>query len=76
MKEMNPADEQVQLQVKKLQDYITNHFYTCSDKILCGLGRMYAGGGEILRKNIDNVGGTGTAEFASKAIDIFYMSKK
>ena len=75
MKEMNPADEQVQLQVKKLQDYITNHFYTCSDKILCGLGRMYAGGGE-LTENIDNVGGTGTAEFASKAIDIFYMSKK
>ena len=24
----------------------------------------------------DNVAGTGTAEFASKAIDIFYMSKK
>ena len=75
MKETNPADEQVQLQVRKLQDYITNHFYTCSDKILCGLGRMYAGGGE-LTENIDNVGGTGTAEFASKAIDIFYMSKK
>ena len=33
MKEMNPADEQVQLQVRKLQDYITNHFYTCSDKM-------------------------------------------
>ena len=75
MKEMNPADEQVQLQVRKLQDYITNHFYTCSDKILCGLGRMYAGGGEFT-ENIDNVGGTGTAEFASKAIDIFYMSRK
>ena len=75
MKEMNPADEQVQLQVRKLQDYISNHFYTCSDKILCGLGRMYAGGGEFT-ENIDNVGGTGTAEFASKAIDIFYMSKK
>ena len=38
-------------------------------------GRMYAGGGEFT-ENIDNVGGTGTAEFASKAIDIFYMSKK
>lgn len=75
MKEMNPADEQVQLQVRKLQDYITNHFYTCSDKILCGLGRMYAGGGEFT-ENIDNVGGAGTAEFASKAIDIFYMSRK
>ena len=57
MKETNPADEQVQLQVRKLQDYITNHFYTCSDKILCGLGRMYAGGGE-LTENIDNVGGS------------------
>ena len=43
MKEMDPEDEQVQLQVRKLQDYITDHFYTCSDKILCGLGRMYAG---------------------------------
>ena len=75
MKEMNTADEQVQLQVRKLQDYITNHFYTCSDEILCGLGRMYAGGGEFT-ENIDNVGGTGTAEFASKAIDIFYMSRK
>ena len=55
------------MQVRKLQDYITDHFYTCSDKILCGLGRMYAGGGE-LTENIDDVGGVGTAEFASKAI--------
>lgn len=30
--------------------------YTCSDKILCGLGRMYAGG-EELTENIDDVGG-------------------
>ena len=52
---MAPEDEQVQLQVRKLQDYITDHFYTCSDKILCGLGRMYAGGGE-LTENIDDVG--------------------
>ena len=75
MKEMDPEDEQVQLQVRKLQDYITDHFYTCSDKILCGLGRMYAGGGE-LTEIIDDVGGVGTAEFASKAIDIFYMSRR
>ena len=75
MKEMDPADEQVQQQVRKLQAYITEHFYTCSDKILCGLGRMYACGGE-LTENIDAVGGTGTAEFASKAMDIFYMNRK
>ena len=24
--------------------------YTCSDKILCGLGRMDAGGGELTEK--------------------------
>lgn len=38
------------------------------------LGRMYAGGGE-LTENIDAVCGAGTAEFASKAIDIYYMSR-
>ena len=36
---------------------------------------MYAGGGE-LTENIDNVGGAGTAEFVSKAIDTFYISRK
>ena len=36
---------------------------------------MYAGGGE-LTENIDDVGGAGTAEFASKAIDIFYMRQE
>ena len=70
MKEMNPSDDQVQLQVKKLQDYITEHFYKCSDKILAGLGRMYAGGGE-LTENIDAAGGIGTAEFTNEAIEIF-----
>ena len=70
MKERNPSDEKVQLQVKKLQDYITEHFYKCSNKILAGLGRMYAGGGDFT-ENIDAVGGTGTAEFTNSAIEIF-----
>ena len=70
MKGMNPSDEQVQLQVKKLKDYITEHFYKCSEKILAGLGRMYAGGGE-LTENIDAAGGIGTAEFTNEAIEIF-----
>ena len=75
MKEKDPFDEQVQVQVKKLQDYITEHFYTCSDKILQGLGRMYAGGGE-LNENIDAAAGIGTAEFASHVIDIFCHKRK
>ena len=70
MKEMDPLDVSVQAQVKKLQDYITEHFYMCSPKILNGLGKMYAGGGE-LTENIDAAGGTGTAEFVSKAIDLY-----
>lgn len=67
MKAMEPSDEPVQAQVKKLQDYITEHFYTCSPKILNSLGKMYAGGGE-LTENIDAAGGAGTSEFVSKAI--------
>ena len=70
MKEMNPADETVQKQVKRLQDYITEHFYNCTPQILYGLGQMYAAGGEFT-ENIDNTGGVGTAEFASKAIAIY-----
>lgn len=52
---------------KKLQDFITEHFYKCTDEILLGLGSMYAGGGEFTT-NIDKVGGEGTAVFADKVI--------
>lgn len=41
--------------------------YTCSDKILCGLGRMYAGGGE-LTENIDDVGGAVASTFFNRGI--------
>lgn len=66
----SPSDELVQKQVKKLQDYITEHFYTCSLTILKELGKMYAGGGSMT-ENIDKAGGTGTAEFVEKAIEIY-----
>ena len=69
-----PSDEKVQLQVKKLQDYITEHFYNCTNEILLGLGKMYSGGGEFT-ENIDRAGGAGTAEFVTRAIE-FYCNKK
>lgn len=72
VKDLDPASDGAQALVKKLQDYITDHFYTCSDKILAGLGKMYSGGGE-LTENIDKVGGSGTAEFTDKAIEIYCM---
>ena len=70
MKDLDPAETCVQEQVKKLQDYITKHFYNCTSQILSGLGRMYAGGGEFT-ENIDNYGGAGTAEFVNEAIQIY-----
>ncbi|MBD5495057.1 MAG: MerR family transcriptional regulator [Lachnospiraceae bacterium] len=70
MLDLQPDSEKVQAQVKKLQDYITENFYTCSDDVLHSLGNMYAGGGDFTT-NIDNAGGTGTAEFVSRAIKIY-----
>lgn len=70
MKEKDPGNEEVQLQVKKLQDYISEHFYKCSKEILKGLGKMYASGGEFT-ENIDKAAGSGTAVFAAKAIEIY-----
>ena len=70
MKEMIPADELVQLQIKKVQDYITEHFYHCTKEILNSLGKAYGCGGEFT-ENIDKAGGKGTAEFTAKAIEIY-----
>lgn len=66
----SPADEKVQKLVKELQDFITVNYYTCTKEILKSLGQMYISNGEMT-ENIDNVGGKGTALFASKAIEKF-----
>lgn len=73
IREEDPASEKAQSLVKKLQEFITEHFYTCSNEILASLGKMYAGGGEFTT-NIDKAGGAGTAEFANKSIAIYCKS--
>lgn len=70
IKNQSPDGEAAADLAKKLQDFITEHFYTCTDEILMGLGAMYAGGGEFTI-NIDKVGGEGTAVFADKAIQAY-----
>jgi DNA-binding transcriptional MerR regulator len=70
MKDKAPETPAVQQQVKRLQDYITQHFYTCSNEVLFSLGQMYTGGGEFT-KNIDSAGGAGTAAFTAEAIRIY-----
>lgn len=70
MKDKEPEHSEVQLEVKKLQDYISEHFYKCSNEILMGLGAMYAAGGGFT-ENIDKAAGSGTAVFVAKAIEIY-----
>ena len=70
VRDTDPASVEAQALVKKLQDYITEHFYTCTKEILSGLGRMYAGGGDFTA-NIDSYGGEGTAEFVHQAIEVY-----
>ena len=60
---------EVQSLVGKLKDFITENYYTCTDEILAGLGKMYVAD-ERFKKNIDKYG-EGTAEFASKAIEAY-----
>lgn len=69
MKDTDPSSDEAQAQVVKLQSYISDNYYKCSDEILAGLGQMYVAGGEFT-DNIDAAGGKGTAEFISKAIEI------
>ena len=67
LRDTAPDGEAAQAQVKALQDYITDHYYRCTDEILRGLGELYAAGGEMT-DNIDQLGGEGTAAFVAQAI--------
>ena len=59
---------EAQALVAKLQAYITANYYTCTDEILAGLGKMYVAD-ERFKKNIDKYGER-TAEFVSDAISL------
>ena len=63
------SSAEAQALVAKLQTHITANYYTCTDEILAGLGKMYIAD-ERFKKNIDKYG-EGTAEFASEAIAVF-----
>lgn len=71
LRHREPADEAVQEKVAALQQFITEHYYTCTDEILRGLGEMYTAD-ERFRKNIDRAGGEGTAAFVRRAIAAYY----
>lgn len=69
----NPDEPRLMELVKRLQECITKHYYTCTDEILKGLGSMYVAD-ERFRTNIDKHG-EGTAELISRAIESYLKAK-
>ncbi|MBQ8850851.1 MAG: TipAS antibiotic-recognition domain-containing protein, partial [Oscillibacter sp.] len=64
-----PGSTEAQALVQEWQQYITDHYYTCTKEILAGLGQMYTADGRF-RENLDQHG-EGTADFMSRAIAIY-----
>lgn len=74
LKHLAPTAPEAQAAIRDLQQFITDHFYTCTLEILAGLGEMYVAD-DRFRKNIDKAGGEGTADFVAQAIAA-YCGKK
>lgn len=70
IKHLAPASEEAQKKISALQEFISEHYYTCTNEILRGLGEMYRCD-ERFQKNIDRAGGDGTAAFVSQAISAY-----
>ena len=70
---VSAASVEAQALVIKLQAHITANYYTCTDEILAGLGKMYVAD-ERFKKNIDKCG-EGTAEYVSEVIAVFCQEK-
>ena len=63
----DPKAPEARAVARRIQAFITEHYYPCTDEIFAGLGAMYGAGGDFT-KNINAVAGPGAAEFASKVI--------
>lgn len=70
MRPCDPACEEAQAWAKELQEFFTEHFYTCTPQILSSLAESYAGGGSMT-ENIDKVSGAGTGAFAKEVLDLY-----
>ncbi len=70
LRHLSPEAPEVQEAVAGIQAFITEHYYNCTKQIFAGLGQMYAADERFL-KNIDAAGGEGTAQFVSRAIELY-----
>ena len=66
---VTPDHEKPRLQVRKLQLFIDEHMYHCTDEILAGLGELYVSD-ERFTNNIDKHG-EGTAAYIAACIKSF-----
>ena len=64
---------EAQALVAKLQTHITENYYTCTDEILAGLGKMYVAD-ERFKRNIDKCG-EGTADLVADAIIVYIKGR-
>ena len=66
----DPASDEAQAQVAAIQSFITENAYTCTNETLVHLGRAYGSGGDFTR-NINEAAGSGAAEFAAAAVEVY-----
>ena len=70
LKAYAPEEPAVQERIAAIQQFITDHYFQCTNEILSGLGQMYTEDARM-QSNIDKAGGEGTAAFASRAIEVY-----
>ena len=70
LRHLSPDAPEVQAAVAGIQAFITKNYYNCTKQIFASLGQMYVAD-ERFKENIDRAGGEGTAEFVSRAIEIY-----
>jgi hypothetical protein len=70
----DPASSEAKAQAARIQQFITDNYYTCSDEVFSQLGASYGAGGEFTQ-NIDAAAGPGAGAFAAKAVAAYCAEK-
>lgn len=71
----DPACPEAIDMARRLQAFITEHFYECTPPILTYLANLYDGGGAFTQ-HIDGIAGAGTAAFLAKAMRAYAATVK
>lgn len=70
IKHLDPSSPEAQRAVDAVRGFINDNFYDCTPEIFASLGKMYIAD-DRFKANIDAAGGEGTADFVSRAIEIY-----